>query len=147
MRLGIISALAFFLLRKMVSLNSEAVRDPHSKSFNFCFVISECGLARSYPFFSNSRSFKLILIISSRNQMVKSLLVSLSLKNGHLEVKKGLYANVFWPVSNRMISFHQKGLLNLQIHSFKKQVAAQTSSSVLLILTSGNPLQLSSFHF
>ena len=73
MRLGIISAKAFFLLRKMVSLNSEAVRDPHPKSFNFCFVISECGIKLStiLPFFSNSRPFKLILILSSRHQMVK----------------------------------------------------------------------------
>ena len=63
MRLGIISALAFFLLRKMVSLNSEAVRDPHPKSFNFCFVISECGIKLStiLSFFSNSRPLKLIL--------------------------------------------------------------------------------------
>ena len=73
MRLGIISALAFFLLRKMVSLNSEAVRDPHSKSFNFCFVISECGIKLStiLSFFFKFKAFQInsdIIIKKSNGQ-------------------------------------------------------------------------------
>jgi hypothetical protein len=42
-------------------------------------------------------------MLSSRNQMVKSLLVSLPLIK--IRAKEGLYANVFWLVSNLGDSF------------------------------------------